>query len=207
MPTVAALFSAGKDSALAAALLAPFYDPVLCSCTFDLDGAPSVVETAREAGERVGFPVERVELDESVAREAVDRMVADGYPREGIQIVHEHALETVAVREAVGGDTFVAVADGTRRDDRAPAVDRPFAQSLEDRHGIDYLRPLAGYGRGAIDDLADRLLEVQTGPSEAIPTGDYETELRALMAAEYGAESVSDVFPEHVQSRVLGRRT
>ncbi|ELZ29712.1 hypothetical protein C475_02156 [Halosimplex carlsbadense 2-9-1] len=205
MPTVAALFSAGKDSALAAVLLDPFYDVALCSCTFDLDGVPSVVETAREAGDRVGFPVERVELDGSVAREAVDRMVADGYPREGIQLVHEHALETVAGREAIGGGSFSAVADGTRRDDRAPAVERPFAQSLEDRNGIDYLRPLAGYGRGAIDELAERLLDVETGPSEAIPTGDYETELRALMISEYGEGSVSEVFPEHVQSRVRGR--
>mgnify|MGYP000436382546 CR=1 FL=1 len=205
MPTVAALFSAGKDSALAAALLDPFYDVTLCNCTFALDGLPSVTGTAREAGERVGFPVERVELDESVAREAVDRMVADGYPREGIQTVHEHALETVAARASVGGEPFSAVADGTRRDDRAPAIDRPFAQSLEDRNGIDYLRPLAGYGRGAIDELAERLLEVQTGPSEAIPTGDYETELRALMAEEHGEGTVSEIFPEHTQSRVRGR--
>ncbi|QLH81086.1 DUF7411 family protein [Halosimplex pelagicum] len=206
MPTVATLFSAGKDSALAAALLDPFYDVTLCSCTFDLGGVPSVAETAREAGEQVGFPVASVELDESVAREAVDRMVADGYPREGIQLVHEHALETVAAREAIGGTAFAAVTDGTRRDDRAPVIERPFAQSLEDRHGIDYLRPLAGYGCGAIDDLAERLLDVETGPSEAIPTGDYETELRALMAAEYGEGTVSEVFPEHVQSRVRGRR-
>ncbi|QLH76732.1 alpha hydrolase [Halosimplex rubrum] len=205
MPTVATLFSAGKDSALAATLLDPFYDVVLCSCTFALENGPAVVDTAREAGERVGLAVERVELDESVAREAVDRMVADGYPRNGIQLVHEHALETVAARAAVGGGSFSAVADGTRRDDRAPVIDRPFAQSLEDRNGIDYLRPLAGYGRGAIDELADRLLDVETGPSEQLPTGDYETELRALMADEHGEGTVSEVFPEHVQSRVTGR--
>ncbi|QPV64540.1 alpha hydrolase [Halosimplex litoreum] len=205
MPTVAALFSAGKDSALAAVVLDPFYDVVLCSCTFGLDRGPSVAETTRETGERLGLPVATVELEESVAREAVDRMVTDDYPREGIQLVHEHALETVAAREAVGGESFSAVADGTRRDDRAPVIERPFAQSLEDRNGIDYLRPLAGYGRGAIDELAGRLLDVETGPSEAIPTGDYETELRALMADEYGEATVSDVFPEHVQSRVRGR--
>ncbi|WP_436926338.1 DUF7411 family protein [Halosimplex amylolyticum] len=208
MPTVATLFSAGKDSTLAAAVLDPFYDVTLCSCTFglDLDVEASVVETAREAGEAVEFPVVTVELDESVARTAVDRMVDDGYPREGIQLVHEHALETVASRAEVGGREFEAVADGTRRDDRAPVIDRPFAQSLEDRHGVDYLRPLAGYGRNAIDELADRLFDVETGPSEEIPTGDYETELRALMVAEYGEGAVSEVFPEHVQSRVVDRR-
>lgn len=205
MPTAATLFSAGKDSALAGVLLDPFYDVRLCSCTFALDSGPSVVETAGDAGERAGFPVERVELDESVAREAVSRMVEDGYPREGIQLVHEHALETVASREEIGGQAFDTVADGTRRDDRAPVIERPFAQSLEDRHGVDYVRPLAGYGRSAIDGLADRLLEVETGPSEEIPTGDYETELRVLMAAEHGEGAVSEVFPEHVQSRVRGR--
>ncbi|MFB6141147.1 MAG: alpha hydrolase [Halosimplex sp.] len=204
MPTVATLYSAGKDSALVAVLLDPFYDVVPCSCTFDLGVGPSVAETAREAGERVGFPVARVELDESVAYEAVERMVDDGYPREGIQLVHEHALETVAARDEIGGRPVAALADGTRRDDRAPVIERPFAQSLEDRHGVDYLRPLAGYGRGAIDDLAERLLTVETGPSEVLSTGDYETELRALMASEYGEEAVSAVFPEHVQSRVVG---
>ncbi|WP_459191198.1 DUF7411 family protein [Halosimplex sp. J119] len=206
MPTVATLFSAGKDSTLAAALLDPFYDVTLCSCTFGLSVEPSVAEAAREAGERVGFPVATVELDEAMAREAVERMVDDGYPREGIQLVHEHALETVAGRAEVGGEPLAAVADGTRRDDRAPVIDRPFAQSLEDRNDVDYLRPLAGYGRSAIDELAERLLEVETGPSETIPTGDYETELRALLAEEYGEAAVSDVFPEHVQSRVVGRR-
>lgn len=204
MPAVATLFSAGKDSALAAALLDPFYDVVLCSCTFGLGGA--VAETAHGASSGAGFPVTTVELEESVAREAVEQMVADGYPREGVQLVHEHALETVASREAVGGVAHAAVADGTRRDDRAPVVGRPFAQSLEDRNGVDYLRPLAGYGRGAVDDLAGRLFEVETGPTETLATGDYETELRALMTVEHGEEVVSDVFPDHVQSRVVGRR-
>ncbi|PSQ23298.1 alpha hydrolase [Halobacteriales archaeon QS_9_67_15] len=206
MPTVATLYSAGKDSALAAVLLDPFYDVTCCSCTFGLDAGSTVAETAREASDAVGFPAATVELDESVAHDAIDRMVDDGYPREGIQLVHEHALETVASRAEVGGRAVDAVADGTRRDDRAPAIDRPFARSLEDRHGIEYLRPLAGYGRSAIDELAGRVLRVETGPSQAIPTGDYETELRALMAAEYGADTVAEVFPEHVQSRVVGRR-
>jgi len=205
MPTAATLFSAGTDSTLAAIVLEPFYDVVACSCTFGRSADPSVTETAREAGERVGFPVATVELDEAVAHEAVERMVADGYPREGIQLVHEHALETVADLERVGGASVAVVADGTRRDDRAPVVDRPFAQSLEDRHGIDYVRPLAGYGRSAIDDLAARSLDVKRGPSEALATGDYETELRSLMAEEHGESAVSEVFPEHTQSRVVGR--
>ena len=206
MPTVATLYSAGKDSTLAAVLLDPFYDVTCCSCTFGLDAGSTIAETARESAAAAGFSASTVELDESVAHEAVDRMAEDGYPREGIQLVHEHALETVASRAEVGGCAVDAVADGTRRDDRTPAIDRPFAQSLEDRHGIEYLRPLAGYGRSAIDELAGRVLDIETGPSEMISAGDYETELRALMAAEYDQAMVSEVFPEHVQSRVVGRR-
>ncbi|MEF8853637.1 MAG: alpha hydrolase [Haloarculaceae archaeon] len=218
---VAALFSAGKDSALAALLLDPFYDVVLCHCTFGVDAdSPSVDapgvddpapptggdEVAARAADALGFPVGTVDLDRSVADDAVERMVADGYPREGIQQVHEHALEAVAGRERLAGRAVTAVADGTRRDDRVPAVDRSVARSLEDRHGVDYVRPLAGYGRGAVDDLVARCLAVETGPSERLATADYETELRALMAAEYGPETVAAVFPAHTQSRVAGHR-
>ncbi|MDG5775683.1 asparagine synthase-related protein [Haloarculaceae archaeon H-GB11] len=188
-------FSGGKDSALAALLLEPHYDVRLVGCTF---GVSDAHEHAREAAESLGLPFERVDLDEEVATAAVERMVADGYPRNGIQSVHEHALERVAT-------SYPALADGTRRDDRVPSVDRPFVQSLEDRHGVNYVRPLAGFGRGAIDDLADRSLSVETGPSEAVPKGDYEAELRALIVEEHGAETVREVFPDHVQSRVRGR--
>lgn len=202
-PTAATLFSAGKDSTLAALALDPFFEVTLCTCTF---GIEPVAERGRETAGALGFEHATVELDPAVAREAIERMDLDGYPRAGIQMVHEHALETVAGQETVEGREVGAVADGTRRDDRSPVIERPFARSLEDRHGIDYLRPLAGYGRRAVDDLADRSLVVETGPSETISAGDYETELRALMADEYGAATVKEVFPEHVQSRVRGRR-
>ena len=209
MATAAVLFSAGTDSALAACLLDPFYDVVACHCRFGAAvdaGDPGPADVASHAAASLGVPVESVSLDERVAREAVDRMVADGYPRAGIQRVHEHALETVAGRETVDGQAVAVVADGTRRDDRVPSVDRAFARSLEDRHGVDYVRPLLGYGRAAVDELAGRLLTSETGPSETLPTGDYETELRALMAAEHGPDAVAEVFPDHVQSRVTGRR-
>ena len=215
--TVAVLFSGGKDSALAARLLEPFCDVVPCHCSFGVETAGATVETAGAAAEALDLPRATVALDEAVADEAVERMVADGYPREGIQRVHEHALETVAGRETLAVDRGTrrgdgharridAVADGTRRDDRVPSVARAFAQSLEDRHDVSYVRPLLGYGSAAVDDLVERLLTVETGPSEAIATADYETELRALMAAEHGPETVADVFPDHVQSRVTGRR-
>jgi predicted subunit of tRNA(5-methylaminomethyl-2-thiouridylate) methyltransferase len=208
--TVVVLFSAGKDSALAACLLDHFYDVVLCHCQFDVDIEAPVAETANSAAGVLDLPLVTVEFDESIARETVERMVDDGYPRAGVQFVHEHALGTVAARKTLTvdgeGRRFGALADGPRRDDRVPSLDRGFAQSLEDRHDVSYVRPLLGYGRDAVDELVERLLTVETGPSERVTTADYETELRALIAAEYDPETVADVFPDHVQSRVTGSR-
>jgi predicted subunit of tRNA(5-methylaminomethyl-2-thiouridylate) methyltransferase len=99
-----------------------------------------------------------------------------------------------------------AVADGTRRDDRVPTVPRARAQSIEDRYDVDYVAPLSGFGRGAVDDLVDRRLEVVSGPSEELAKGDYEAELRALLAERHDETPVAEVFPDHVQTRVTGRR-
>ena len=193
----AVCFSGGKDSTLAALLLDPFYDVTLVCATA---GVTDSAAHAREAADAVGFPFETVELDEQEVHDAADQIVADGFPRHGIQDIHEHALEVVA------GLEYDAVADGTRRDDRVPTIPRAFAQSLEDRHGIDYLAPLSGFGRRAVDRLVDSHLDVETGPSEQIPKGDYETEIRALIADEHGEDVVSECFPEHTQTRVRGRR-
>jgi len=190
-------FSGGKDSALAALLADPFFDVTLVTATF---GVTDAAENARVAAERLGFPHETIEIDRAVAEAAVERMVDDGYPRNGIQRAHEATLEAVA--EA----GFDAVGDGTRRDDRAPTVSQSLAQSLEDRHGVQYVAPLAGYGRATIDALAGDLLRIETGASERLAKGDYEHELRAVLADEYGEDAIDDIFPEHVQSVVRGRR-
>ncbi|WP_121820548.1 DUF7411 family protein [Halostella salina] len=191
------LYSGGKDSTLAALLLDEFYDVTLVTGHF---GVTDEWEHARDTAETVGFPFERIDLDREVAVDAVDRMREDGYPRNGIQRVHDHALERVAGRE------FDAVADGSRRDDRVPTVSRAEAQSLEDRHGVDYIAPLSGFGRSAVDRLVDATLELDVGPSEEIRRADYEGELRALLADRHGSEAVADVFPDHDQTRVTGVR-
>ncbi|WP_324665265.1 DUF7411 family protein [Haloarcula sediminis] len=193
------LFSAGKDSSLVALLLEDFYDVTLVTASFGVVDP----EPAREAADALGFPHETVDLDPAVAHDAVSRMYDDGYPRNGIQQVHEHAVERVAA--GAWADDIDAVADGTRRDDRVPTVDRPLAQSVEDRFGVDYLAPLSGVGRGAIDGMVAETLAVETGPSAEIPKADYEVELRSLLRAEHGAGAVDEVFPEHTQSRVRGR--
>jgi predicted subunit of tRNA(5-methylaminomethyl-2-thiouridylate) methyltransferase len=202
----ALLYSGGKDSTLAALLLDPFYDVTLVSGSFRVCDT----DPARASASAVGFDHATVDLDLNVAHDAVEQIYDDGYPRNGIQQVHEHAVETVAsadwVADADGIDTLDAVADGTRRDDRVPTVGRPLAQSVEDRFGVDYLAPLAGIGRGAIDAMAADRLIVESGPSAEIPKADYEVELRALLRERYGEGAVADVFPEHTQSRVQGLR-
>jgi predicted subunit of tRNA(5-methylaminomethyl-2-thiouridylate) methyltransferase len=191
---VAVLYSGGTDSTLAALLLDRFYDVTLVTGTF---GVTDDWRHAERAADRLGYPFRTLDLDPAVADDAVDRLVADGYPRNGIQQVHDHALERAADLDVT------AVADGTRRDDRTPTVDRSDARSLEDRRDVDYLAPLAGFGRRAVDRLADATLDVVVGPSESTPRADYEAELRALLA-EREAGAVADVFPPHEQSHVRG---
>lgn len=193
---VGVLYSGGKDSTLAALVLEPFCPVTLLCGTF---GVTDDYEHAMAAGEAVGLTTRRLQLDPGVAREAAARIVADGYPRNGIQRAHEHALERASTTDLDG------VADGTRRDDRAPTVDRALAQSLEDRHDIAHFAPLAGLGRAAIDALVEAALVVETKPSGSIGTGDYEAELRALIARDHGRHTVEQVFPEHSQSRATGR--
>ncbi|MDR5673437.1 putative subunit of tRNA(5-methylaminomethyl-2-thiouridylate) methyltransferase, contains the PP-loop ATPase domain [Halalkaliarchaeum sp. AArc-CO] len=194
---LALLYSGGKDSSLAALLVDSFYDVQLVTAHFDVTDDWQHAETAAEA---IGFPFETIVLETEVAEEAIARMREDGYPRRGIQYVHERALEAVAERDVD------AVADGTRRDDRVPTVSRAQAQSLEDRHDVDYIAPLSGFGRHAVDRLVEATFDVQTGPSEDVPKADYEGELRRLLAEEHGADAVAEVFPDHDQTYVHGFR-
>jgi len=69
---------------------------------------------------------------------------------------------------------------------------------------VGHLAPLAGVGHGAVDALQSELLVVETGPSEALSTGDDAAELRAATAEAFGPEQVTAVFPDHEQSRVVG---
>lgn len=196
MPRLAVLYSGGRDSTLAACLLDPFYDIQLVTATF---GITEAHEYAAEAAQAVAYPHTVYHADRAVAETACDRLLQDGYPRNAIQFLHEQTLEAVAAEYDVD-----AIADGTRRDDRTPTVDRPTAQSLEDRYAVDYLAPLQGIGHGAVAEMAADCLAVHSGPSESIPSADYERALRALLRERDRA--VEEYFPAHEQSRVEGRK-
>jgi len=190
---VGILFSGGKDSALAAILLSPFAQIELATVSFGI-----VPNDAASVARVLGFPHVIIGLETALATATVDAMIEDGYPNRGINHLHKTALERAAAR-------YQVVADGTRRDDKAPLLNVREARSLEDRSGIDYVRPLLGYGRRAIDALADAHLEVTYGECISF---DYEVELRRVMESSYGSEAVQAVFPqEHIQSRVTGRKS
>lgn len=189
------LFSGGKDSSLAALLLDDFYDVTLVTAHF---GVTDGWQHAEEAAKALGFSFDEIEMDAAVADEAIEQMHEDGFPRGGIQQVHEAALEAVA-------EEYDVVADGTRRDDRVPTISRAVAQSLEDRYDVDYVAPLSGFGRNAVDRLVETHLVVESGPSEDIPKGDYEAELRAKIRERWSEAAVGEIFPDHEQTRVVGR--
>ncbi|SDK82609.1 DUF7411 family protein [Natronorubrum texcoconense] len=189
------LYSGGKDSTLAALLLEEFYDVTLVTAHF---GISDDWTHARETAAALDFEFERLELDPDIARDAAGTIREDGFPRNGIQQVHLHALERLAERE------YDAIADGTRRDDRVPTVSRAQAQSLEDRHDVDYIAPLSGFGRTAVDRLVETELEVVVGPSEEIDRADYEAELRAIIADKAGPGAIAECFPDHTQTYVTG---
>lgn len=193
--TCGLLYSGGKDSSLAALVLEGFYDVTLVTAHF---GVTDEWRHAIEAAETLGFDAASIELEADVIEAATDQMYDDGYPRRGIQLVHEAALEAIATE-------YDVVADGTRRDDRVPTVSRALAQSLEDRHDVDYVAPLSGFGRDVVDELVDDHLVVESGPSEEISKGDYETELRAHIEARWGVGAVEEIFPAHEQTRVVDR--
>lgn len=192
------LYSGGKDSSLAAVLLEPFFDVELVTCTF---GREASWENARDAAKAIGFPFRLMKLDENILDECCRLMLERGWPRPGIDHVHRMALEAVASL-----DDAEYVSDGTRRDDKSPMLNFSEVRSLEDRHDVAYVRPLAGYGKRAIDALVKKHFEIVEADTSEVPKADYETEIRSFMKGRYGDEAYERIFPPlHTQSRVIRR--
>ncbi len=189
---VGVLWSGGKDSSLAAVLLSPFAYVELISVSFG-----SVSNDAASSARVLGFSHNAIEIEKDYAMQAIDVMMHDGYPNNGLNLAHELAIEHAA-------PGYDSIADGTRRDDKAPLLSVGKARSLEDRLGINYVRPLLGFGRRMIDALTTAHFEVAYGESVSF---DYERELRRIMATVYGHQAVTDIFPaHHVQSKVVARK-
>lgn len=192
------LFSGGKDSALSALLMEPFFEVELVTCNFGL--LPNQ-ELAAKSAKELGFPHRILSLEWEILEKAYEKIMNDGFPKYAINYIHEKAIETLASDPDV---KFIA--DGTRRDDRVPVLLISQVRSIEDRLGIQYICPLKGYNRKTVSTLVERYLRIEEGPSESIPKADYEIELRELIRQRHGDEKIKELFPAHIQSHVLSRK-
>ncbi len=192
------LFSGGKDSGLAVLLLEPFFDEIeLVTFSFGYDDA---WKAASYAAAELGHPHRVAVFDEGTLDRAIEILIATGYPNDALDYVHSTAVETIAME-------CEFVADGTRRDDRAPKMSFSAIRSLEDRLHINYLRPLAGLGGKAIRAMASRYLDFEEALSGTYPASDFEVGLRYALAKRHGHSEVDRIFPaRHTHTRVIRRK-
>ncbi|MDK2974777.1 MAG: tRNA methyltransferase [Methanofollis sp.] len=187
------LFSGGKDSALAAVMLARDYEVELNTFVFDPARDVASVRTAAEA---LGLPWQKRAFGPDLLDEAVEMVIASGYPNDAITMVHRQAVHLLA-------QEYRVVGDGTRFNDRVPMLTRSDVLSIADRYDCSYVRPLLGYGKAEVERLAQRHLVVAYGETGTIENGDYEYEIRA--AVERAGKSCTGLFPSHhEQSLVTG---
>lgn len=187
------LFSGGKDSALAAIMLARDYAVELNTMVFDPNRDLSAV--ARAAG-TLGFPFRVRTFPEGFLEEVAGMVVEQGYPNEAINRVHREAIRVLSGEYAVVGD-------GTRLNDRVPMLTLADVQRIEARCGCSYVRPLLGFGKSEIRRLAGRYLDVRYGETGMLDNGDYEAEIRRAIAAR-GHDPAAYFPPRHEQSLVTG---
>jgi predicted subunit of tRNA(5-methylaminomethyl-2-thiouridylate) methyltransferase len=141
-----------------------------------------------------------VVFEESVLDKALEILISTGYPNDALNYVHPIAVETLAKE-------CEFVADGTRRDDRAPKMNYSAIRSLEDRLQMHYLRPLAGLGGKTIRAMASRYLDFEEELSEKYPASDFEVGLRYALVKRYGQAEVDRIFPsKHTHTRVIRRK-
>jgi predicted subunit of tRNA(5-methylaminomethyl-2-thiouridylate) methyltransferase len=189
------LYSGGKDSSLAAIMLGTYYEVELNFFVFDPSRQVPSVDAAAQA---LGFPLIKRVFKKGLLDDMVELVKTCGYPNDAINTVHQAAVETLSSEYAVVGD-------GTRFNDRVPMLTRAEVQSLGNRTGCSYVRPLLGYVKPEVDRLVDRFLVVTYGESGTIRNGDYEAEIREAFASR-GIDS-SSLFPaHHDQSLVIGRK-
>lgn len=190
----AVLYSGGKDSSLMAVILDKLgYDVELITINF---GVFDSTIPATNSANNLGFKHKVVKLDKKILTDAVEMIIEDQFPNNGINHIHHEVIEYLA-------DEYDLIADGTRREDRIPKLKQNEIQSLEDRKGVQYVN-LTGIGYKTINDTSDRLFKLQKAESDIHNSSDYEMEIRVLL--EQKGQDINEIFPQHIQSRVIGWR-
>jgi len=192
---IGVLYSGGKDSSLAAIMLGTYYEVELNTFVFD---SARLIPSIEKAAQALGLPLKKRVFREGMLDEMVDLVLTCGYPNDAINQVHQIAVETLS-------SEYKVVGDGTRFNDRVPMLTRAEVQSLGNRTGCSYVRPLLGFVKTEVDRLAERFLVVQYGETGTIVNGDYESEIRDAIRAR-GIDPAS-LFPaHHDQSLVVGTK-
>ena len=190
------LYSGGKDSSIVAVILKKLgYEVELITVNF---GVYPSWKAAAESSSNLGFKHRILMADPDILKDAVDTIINNGFPNEGINHIHKYALELAA-------KDYSLVADGTRRDDKVPKLDFNEIRSFEDRNGVEYIN-LGGFGHKSINSLSKTLFEVKKELSSRENNSDYEIEIRFLISELEGDELAFKIFPEHLQSSVIGWR-
>jgi hypothetical protein len=190
------LYSGGKDSSLIAVILKNLgYEVDLLTLNF---GVYPSWKAAANSSKNLGFKHRILKAEPTVLNDAVDAIINDGFPNNGINQIHKFALELAA-------EDYPLVADGTRRDDKVPKLDYNEIRSFEDRNGVEYIN-LRGFGYKSINNLSKNLFHVKKELSSLVNNSDYEIEIRFLISKRESEEHALKIFPEHLQSRVTGWR-
>lgn len=186
------LYSGGKDSSLMAVLLDRLgFEVELCTANF---GIYDSYLPAKKSANALNFSHKVLKMDFEILNEATDMIINDNFPNDGIKFIHNKSIEYMAERYSV-------VADGTRRDDKTPKLNRNQIQSLEDRKDVQYIN-LDSFGYKSIKMLVSSIFELTHEKSNKDNNSDYEVEIRMLIDEKN--KFSQEIFPEHYQTRVIG---
>jgi len=194
---VGLLYSGGIDSSFSALILSLLgYEVKLITVNF---GISDSWKAARGSARALGFSHEVRRLDREIIKNCAEIMIEDGFPRYGLNYIHKQAILSLC-------KDYACIADGIKREDRAPKLTYDDIQSMEMKYGFRYIQPLLGWNSREIREVSRNLFIVEEGESEKVLKSDYEAEIREFIKQEYGIEFVRKIFPEHKQSHVIGWR-
>ncbi|MPL61994.1 hypothetical protein SDC9_07584 [bioreactor metagenome] len=192
------LYSGGKDSSLMAILLKKIGIEVeLVNVNF---GVYDSFIPSQKSAKSLGIKHNVLSLDKNILINSVDIILNDGFPNNGISYLHKAVIEELA--NLANENEFSIIADGTRRDDRTPKLNKDEIRSLEDRKNIQYIN-LDSFGYKTIDSLVSDLFIITQEESNMDNSSDYEVEIRWFIDKEKNLNS-SEIFPKHFQTRVIG---